>query len=479
MDPVFETLVKKGPLASCDIQEELVLHYNLSRDAARKRIQRLYDKGSICRFLRFKAGGYLYYLPDSHPMELVIKTTKKNLNLGRPKLGRIVELIDKFKVISVFELCRLVNLEAIGDDKKLNPDLTKFLEDLKHLEYNLTTTFFVTSPSLRANSAQNLIRMAEKKFEEEANLLYVAKDYFLEHHLADNLQLYRAPTHFSLVNKFDAFGGKRWGKKTQVILECNTRRPVQTADIIGYQQRVFSTIYKGKKHSPPPTFCHLLGYEFTENAMQLAFSKGIRPIKVQYDWKRIPLFHILKGIPQKKRRKRLRIMGRLAESKGRAFESAVEKVFRHRGFRTETRKYFYLEDGKITEKKTSHRLTDIDVFGVNEKNKIAILIECKSAKKQISRRKLLHIVKNFGEIGYYLRDRKKLNVSGIVISNFNELDIVDAKRRSEFAIAFFSPYEFYSKYKKELRNEPKWLFSPPSEVSKSINDKIKIVESVL
>lgn len=479
MDPVFETLVKKGPLASCDIQEELVLHYNLSRDAARKRIQRLYNKGSICRFLRLRSGGYLYYLIDSHPMDLVIKTTKKNLNRDRPKLGRIVELIDKFKVISVFELCRLVNLEAISDDKKFNPDLTKILEDLKRLEYNLTEFFFITPPSLKGNFAQNSIRMAEEKFEEEANLLYVAKDYFLEHHLADNLQLYRAPTHLSLVNKFDAFGGKRWGKKTQVILECNTRRRVQTADIIGYQQRVFSTIYKGKKHGPPPTFCYLLAYEFTENAMQLALRKGIRPIKVQYDDKRIPSFHILKGIPKKKRRKRLRIRGRLADLKGRAFESAVEKAFRYQGFRTEVRKYFYLEDGEITEKKTKHRLTDIDVFAVDEKNKMAILIECKSSKKQTSRRKLLQIVKNFGEIGYHLGDRKKLDVSGIMIGNFNELDKIDAKRRSEFAIAFFSPYEFYSRYKKELREEPKWLFSPPLEVPKSINNEIKIDESVL
>jgi len=435
-DPVLEILMEKGPLASYDIQKELVLHHNLSRDAARKRIQRLYDKGSICRFLRFKAGGYLYYLPDYHPMELVIKAAKKNLNLGRPKLGRIVELIDKFKVISVFEICRLVNLEAIGDDKKLNPDLTKLLEDLKRLEYNLTDYFFVASPSLKENSARKLIKMAEKKFEEEANLLYVAKNYFLKHHLADNLQLYRAPTHLSLINKFDAFGGKRWGKKAQVILECNTRRPIQTADIIGYQQRVFSTIYKGKKYRPLPTFCYLLGYEFTENAIQLAFSKGIRLTKVQYDWTRRPLFHILKGIPQK-RRKRPKIRGRLAELQGRAFESAVERVFRHKGFITETRKYFYLEDGKITEKKTSHRLTDINVFGVNRKSKEAILIECKSAKKQISRRKLLHIVKNFGKIGRYLRDMKKLNVSGIVIGNFNKLDIVDAEKKSEFSIDFF------------------------------------------
>ena len=82
-------------------------------------------------------------------------------------------------------------------------------------------------------------------------------------------------------------------------------------------------------------------------------------------------------------------------------------------------------------------MTDIDVFGVNRKSKEAILIECKSAKKQISRRKLLHIVKNFGKIGRYLRDMKKLNVSGIVIGNFNKLDIVDAEKKSEFSIDFF------------------------------------------
>jgi len=132
-------------------------------------------------------------------------------------------------------------------------------------------------------------------------------------------------------------------------------------------------------------------------------------------------------------------MGRLAEAKGLAFESAVEKVFRHRGFRTEIRKYFYLEDGKLPkkDKKDKSSFDGHRCFWSKRRKQGSDSHRMQSAKKQISRRKLLQIVKNFRKIGYYLRDMKKLNVSGIVIGNFNKLDIVDAKRKSEFAIAFF------------------------------------------
>lgn len=477
MVPILKILTKSGPLASSDIQKELVLRFGLSRDAARKRIQRSYANGAIRRFIRLKAGGYIYYIADKHSKNHVISSTKAYLGVTRPELGRIVDLIDRFKIISIFELCRLINKEAIIN-KELNPDLSRLLDDLKHLEYALTEDLFLASSSAKANLLRNLVKTVEEKFEEEANLLYIARKHFLSSRLADNIQLYRTPSHLSLVNKFDAFGGREWRKKTQVILECNIRRPIQVADIIGYQKRIFSTIRSRRRYSPSPTFCYFIATRFTEGALQLAFEKGVRPIIINYT-EGIPLFRVLKSVKKIEGRKKARTRGRAAESKGYAFESAIEKAYKRLDFKTETRKYFYIKDGEVTEEITRHRFTDIDVFLVNEKERKVILIECKSAKKQMSRGQVFRIIKNFERVGLYLSQEKNLNAEGIVIGSVNRLDIVDARRKSRIPVKFFSPYKFYIQHKKELKGEPKWLFSPPSEVLKSTHESLKLIRTML
>ena len=456
MKYTLEVLTKKGPLDSSDIQRDLVLNYGLSRDAARKRIQRLHDSGDIQRFMRLKAGGYLYYIPKVHPKDLVIKIAKMYLDTHRPELGRIIRLIDRFKVLSVYEICRLANLDAIGKNKEISPELRKILQELELLEYDLQPEFFITSSSLKPGSVDKLIKKAEEKFEEEANLLYVARNYFLEHRLANKLQLYRIPSHVSLVNKFDAFGHGGWRKRSQIILECHARRIVLPEDMIGYRRRVFSTIYKGKKYRPVPTFCYMLAYQFSKEALDFAFSKGIRPITVEYGNGNF-LFHVLETVPKNKT-KRSSLRGRLADAQGRAFEAAVEKTFKRKGMKTSRRKYFYLDDGRISETDTGRPLTDIDIFAQDEEKGEALLVECKSAKKQISRNQLLRIVKNFGKIAHYLKIEKNFSASAIIIGYFNELDMIDAKRRSGTPITFFTPRKFRQNYRKELEGEPRWLF---------------------
>ena len=84
-----------------------------------------------------KAGGYLYYIPGIHTKEMVINIAKAHLEKCRPDLARIVGLIDRFTVFSVFEICRLANLDAITQEKKLSPELDKILGELKLLGYNV------------------------------------------------------------------------------------------------------------------------------------------------------------------------------------------------------------------------------------------------------------------------------------------------------------------------------------------------------
>lgn len=463
-------IARKGPLSSSEIQRELVLRHNLSRDAARKRIQRSYSSSEIARFIGLKAGGYLYYLPDIHSTELVINTCKRDLDSYRPRLGRIVGLVDIFKLISMFELCRLTNLRSWvhispwdKDDDILkilssgnvgiNPELNNIIEDLKLLGIDLIKQFLVSS-SLDAKSANELIKKAEQKFEQEAHLLYVARNYFENHRFAEKMTMYRNPSHQSLSNKFDAIGHGGYRKKATIILELHNRRPFHEADLIGYRERIWSTM--ARKKFPKPVFCFILASKFSGNSLRSALEQGIRVFRVNedLDFQQIQ-DSAVSGIKEKRKKK---LRGRAADTQGRAFESAVERVFKRQDFRTKTRKNFYMEENRISEKKTKRLLTDIDVYAV--KGKRALLIECKSAKKQIPRRKLLSLVRNFNRIAEFLCEKKgkTLSVSAIVIGYCNRLDIADAGRRAKIEVQIITPREFYRKYRKELKGEPRWLF---------------------
>ena len=466
LEYVHGILAQKGPLPSSEIQQELVLRHNFSRDAARKRIQRSHSSGEIKRFIRLKAGGYLYYLPGIHPTELVINTCKMCLHSYRPRLERIVRLVDTFKLVSVFELCRLVNLRAwvrtgdydieklLTNNKIMNPKLVNILKELELLGI-IQKKEFLASFSLDTKYINSLIKRARKEFEDEAHLLYLAQNYFIDNYRAREITLYRTPSHQSLSNKFDAIGYGGFRKKSTVILELYSRRPILVEDLIGYRERIWSTMARRK--FPKPVFCCIFGVSFSEQALRFALEKEMQVFRVDEDLN----FHSVESIPvsKEKVKKEKKLHGRLADAQGHAFESAVERVFKRQGFRTETRKNFYLKGNKIAET-GKRRLTDIDVFATNDKNEV-ILIECKSARKQISRGELLRVVRNHGKISDYLSEKfgSSLLVSSILIGHCNKLDIVDAKRRSKISITFVTPNEFYLEYKDVLKGEPKWLFT--------------------
>ena len=465
---IQKILAQRGPLPSSEIEKELVLHYKLSRDAARKRIQRAHSSGNINRFIRLKAGGYLYYLPDKHSKDNVINTCKMYLDSYRPRLGRIVKVVDNFKLVSVFEICRLSNLRVWVSQKDFmeyflrgkrifNPKLVKILEELQLLGITWKQDWkqdYVVSSSLNTNSINNLIGKAKKDFEDEAHLLYLAQNYFLETYRAREITLYRTPDQQSLSNKFDAIGYGGFRKKATIILELYSRRPILVEDLIGYSERTWSTI-SGKKF-PKPVFCCILGGSFSEDALRYAHEKEMQVFGIDKNLH----FHRIESfmVPEKKVKKEKRMRGRFADAQGEAFESAVERVFKKRSFKTETRKNFYLKGNHVAEK-GKHRLTDIDVFVTKDNNEV-ILIECKSAKKQTSRSKLLRIVRNHNKISTYLVKKigKGLVVSSIYIGYCNELDIIDAKRKSTIPIAFLTPLEFYQQYKRNLKGTPEWLF---------------------
>ena len=72
-DPVHELLVQGGPLLSGDIQDHLIREFNLSRLAARKRIERSSKIGNIQRFISISNRGYVYYIEKIHDLNLLKK----------------------------------------------------------------------------------------------------------------------------------------------------------------------------------------------------------------------------------------------------------------------------------------------------------------------------------------------------------------------------------------------------------------------
>jgi len=464
---VYDILVRKGPMPSSEIQQELVLRHKLSRDAARKRIQRLHSSGVIKRFLRLKAGGYMYYLPNVHSTDLITNTCRAYLPTYRPRLAHLVRLVDEFQMVSIFELSRLANLRAFvrttdfdleklltGNNVIVNPKLAKYLSELKLLGITERRKFLMSS-TFNTKAIDRLLRRVRIKFEEEAHLLYLAQSHLLSNNRAREITLYRTPSHESLSHKFDAIGYGGFRRRATILLELYSRRTVFLEDLIGYRGRIWSTV--SLKKFPKPLFCCLFATSFSRRAVRYALEKEMRVFRIDEDFNFQELRDLM--VDQEKAKRKKKLHGRLADAQGYAFESAVEKAFKRRGFITETRKIFYLEGTKIAEK-GKQRLTDIDVFAVKNKSEI-ILIECKSAKKQISRSKLLHIIRNFGKISDYIADEygKNVLVSSIIVGHCNKLDKVDARRRAKIPTKFFTSKSFYLEYKADLKGEPRWLFT--------------------
>jgi hypothetical protein len=450
-DRIYAILTKKGPLPSSEILKELVLNFGMRRPGATKLIQRSHSEGKIKRFIRLRGGGYLYYLEKTHPIELVRNVARQCLTQYRPKLARIVNVIDKLDLISLFELCRLTNLRCYERENYLNPELVRVLNDLALFGIRLEDNFLLSS-ALECQKAPNLIKKARDTIKEEAHSLYTIGNIFLKRKWASEFTLNRSPDERSLLEKFDATGKCGFRKKSSMIFELYLRRSVLLEDLLGYQERTWSSMTR--KAFQTPLFCLVLANSFEEKALNFALEKKMRPYLIGHNFTLNPILRMNKSAT-----KPLKWHGRLADAQGRAFESVVERVYKAEGFDTETRKKFYLQGSQLTDRKTTRCFTDVDIFAVRGSQEIQ-LVECKSAKRQISRKTLLVKVKAFGKIGEFLSKDKgdKLHISATIIGKCNFVDKIDAERMIRIPVSFISPKEFYDAHKNQLKGEPRWLF---------------------
>jgi hypothetical protein len=237
-----------------------------------------------------------------------------------------------------------------------------------------------------------------------------------------------------------------------MVIELYHRRSVLLEDLVGYQERIWSSMTR--KAFSTPLFCLVLATSFEENALNFALEKKMRPIIIDHNLRLKP---ILKA--NKNATKPLKLHGRLADAQGRAFESVVERVYRAEGFDTETRKKFYWLGNELTERKTKQCFTDVDVLAVKGEEEMQ-LIECKSAKRQMSRKTLLKQVRALGKVGEFLsrNPNNRLRISATIIGVCNDIDKIDAQKMTRIPISFLTPTEFYTIHKEQLEGEPRWLF---------------------
>lgn len=451
-DNAVSVLTLNGPLPSSELQKELVLNYRMHRDAAIKLIERSNKEGKIKRFMRLKSGGYIYYIEKIHSIECVRNAARQYIPCYRPRLSRLITVIDKARLISVYELCRLTNLKYF-EKGALNNKLLKILQDL-NLFGIITKENYLISPSVDYSKVDDLIRQARIKFQNEANLLYAIRNKFLKNRLAKEFTLNRSPNEQSLLVKFDATGNCGFRKKAEMVLEVYSRRAVLIEDLIGYQERIWSSIMR--KALSKPVFCFVLATSFEESALNFALEKKMRPIIIDPNFNLKP---ILK--PTKNATKTVGWHGRLADAQGLAFESVVERVFRAEGFDTEIRKRIYLSGNELTETKTKRCFTDVDVFAAKGDTEM-LLVECKSAKRQIPRKPLLQKVRALKRISEYFLtiSHNKLQISVIFIGKCNTVDKIEAQRvMASIPVSFLTPSEFHDQHKEQLKGEPDWLFS--------------------
>jgi hypothetical protein len=374
-------------------------------------------------------------------------------------LGRICNIFNEFKLISIFELARLLNLDLIIRDE-INPKVSKIIDELELIGIEQKDRYLLDS-SVK-EKAQVMIEISEKKFEEEAHQLYVIIDYFYQNGLAENISSYRLPFALSLVNKFDAIGHGGRRKKATIIIECTSRRKVVLGDVYGYYSRVCSTISKGT--FTKPVFSYLFSKRFSKDAIQFALSHGIRLVRIH----KRGFYQITS--PSQLYKKGKRLSGRLRDAQGMAFEIAVERAFRRMNYQTELRKEFFLKDNELTEEKTKTQFTDVDVIAQNDYQ--IIFIECKSARKQLERSKLFQIVQNFSRIAdyYHNTQNESRKIVAIIIGNHNKLDAKDAKQRSAIPLEIDTPPLFYQRNRSYLKGEPRWLFQSEKQTPSEIID---------
>lgn len=465
-DPVISLLTKYGPLSSTEIRKLLKNPpFKIKKGATSKRLERLFKKGTVSRYLRLERGAYIYYLPELHSVELLQKSAKELLPRYSRLIGRILAVLEVTKILSIFELGRLANISFFTRNIEISPHVRRIVHNLKKLGAQLEYTYLITPHVTRDSEIKKRIADYGTTLSEEAHLLSLTRRLFFDKKRAEWLTIFRRPNARSIAeHKFDLYGRGGWKKPINIIVECNLRREVTTADLIGYCQRVGGTIKRSLTRTKfsIPTARYYVARSFSKEAKEYARRNGIR---------RYNAATILNGdlVEEEKYEKRVgkeikRIQmqvehrGRFKQLKGLALEHEVVHVYREEGYKyAKLRKTFFLDGNRLTEKNTGQPFTDIDVFAKKESE--ILLIECKSSAEELSWTDLVEKIKKYSSVAHFLEGKLGTGlISIIVLADLEKRHREDLTKLTKFSIDFITPQEFYNEKKRFLGGAPGFVF---------------------
>lgn len=461
VDPVVSALTELGPLSSFELCQKIWQRSRVGKNATSKRLERLFKNGKIGRYLRLERGAYLYYLPNLHSEELLQKTARNLVTKHSRLLARVLAAVTTGKVLCVFELGRITNIKFFTYDEKINPRLDDIISKIKKLGIRIEDSFLI-SPSVPESEIRKLIARYEATISEEAHLLAFTRRLFITTKRAQEMTLYREPRITSIAqHKFDMFGHGGRRNQIKIVVECNLRRKVTTADLEGFSQRIGGTVKKSmtQRRYSAPIARYFIANNFSSEARAFAArrDKGIRLLHVE---------PILNGVLEETQpyemvsKKRPIYYGRFKEVKGIAFEAEIEPAYKQKGFSTTRRKLFFLDGNKVTDEETGRSLTDIDLFAEhkNDYNEI-LLIECKSGIEKLTRTELFKKTKKYFRVASFLeRGDANNKVKIVVIANVDETDREELRTKSKFDMEFITPRQFYRKNREPLKGATRWLF---------------------
>lgn len=484
-DPVIDLLTKYGPLSSTELRELLKNSpFKIKEGVTSKRLERLFKKGIVGRYLRLERGAYIYYLPEFHSVELLQKSARELLPRYSRLIGRILAVLEITGVLSIFEIGRLANISFFTRDKKMNPRILRMVQSLKKSGAQLQNTYLITRNITKSSEISRKIADYEATLDNEAYLLSSTRRLFINKKKAQGLTIFRRSQVRSIAeHKFDMYGHGGWKKPINIIVECNLRREVTTADLIGYDQRVGGTIKRSliRTQFSIPTARYYIANSFSKEAKEYAKKKGIRRYNsatiINGDLVEEDKYERRVGKEIKKVQEQVEHAGRYKQLKGLALENEVAHVCREEGYKYAKRgKTFFLDGDHLTEKNTGQPFTDIDVFARKESE--ILLIECKSSVEMLSWTKLTKKIDCYSRIARFLEEKLEIGlISIMVIADLEKRHREDLRKLSSFPVDFITLQEFYEKKQEFLKGVPGYVFGLEKRESKE--HTIKEAEKLL
>lgn len=444
-------LDSEGPLLSGELAQIICRKRPVERSAAKKIIERAYQKNDIKRLesLTFNRGEYLYYSDKTTWFNLQARVLEL-IKIRRPVIYRLWRALQKDKVLTHREALKITGLptKQVGSKepyKKVLDSLIalRLVKEKKITQNGNKIKFLVLNygempdESKLKSYAQELVSHEKiiQSYLHRFKYIGMVKDLRIKTQVGSRI--------------FDAVGKAVSRRHMVVLFDFNLTRETNDYDIEGLLDRVFS-VYRKKFKQIVITYC--VSKKFTREAQKRAMTgrfKQINLIKVSIENGQLTT---------------KRINGISRQSRGELFENQLRYILRQIGFEDVQRglKIYRKKDG-LTDQATSRPFTDIDII-TRSKDKV-IICELKNWYAKVPQDEIENWIKNkLNVIVSFLEEKlglksKDIEAWFIVSQKPTDLDEALIRKNSRCNIQILSATELIedvlSKINRFLANELK------------------------